>query len=147
MSAWNNGRVRCTCTKYITCLKMPLIQFSKPGFSLQEWIVEHGSEQVRKPLNAVIAALQADGVSRFGATGYCFGGTLMLQVCTQNISMAHWYRMVWPGRYVFDLAFENVIHVAVTAHPSLLKSPDDFEVNSLILVFTRNLPVRLRTFF
>lgn len=75
-----------------------------PGFSLQEWIVGHGSEQVRKPLNAVIAALQADGVSRFGATGYCFG-----------------------GRYVFDLAFENVIHVAVTAHPSLLKSPDDFE--------------------
>ena len=53
---------------------MPLIQFSKPGFSLQEWIVEHGSEQVRKPLNAVIAALQADGVSRFGATGYCFEG-------------------------------------------------------------------------
>jgi hypothetical protein len=31
------------------------------------------------------------------------------------------------GRLVFDLAFENIIHVAVVAHPSLLK-PEDLEV-------------------
>jgi hypothetical protein len=32
------------------------------------------------------------------------------------------------ARYVFDLAFEDVIYVAVIAHPSLLKIPDDLEV-------------------
>ena len=34
-----------------------------------------------------------------------------------------------PARYVFDLAFENVNHVAVVSHPSLLKIPDDLEVS------------------
>jgi dienelactone hydrolase len=32
-----------------------------------------------------------------------------------------------PARLVFDLAFDNVIHVAVVAHPSLLK-PEDLDV-------------------
>jgi len=72
--------------------------------TLRAWFPKHQSEQVRKPLDAVIAALKADGVTRFGATGYCFG-----------------------ARYVFDLAFEDVIYVAVIAHPSLLKIPDDLE--------------------
>jgi hypothetical protein len=31
------------------------------------------------------------------------------------------------GRLVFDLAFDNVIHVAVVSHPSLLK-PEDLDV-------------------
>ena len=31
------------------------------------------------------------------------------------------------ARLVFDLAFDNVIHVAVVAHPSLLK-PEDLDV-------------------
>ena len=51
----------------------------QPGFNMQDtlrvWFPKHQSEQVRKPLDAVIAALKADGVTRFGATGYCFGGT------------------------------------------------------------------------
>ena len=34
------------------------------------------------------------------------------------------------GRYVFDLAFDNQIQVAVVAHPSLLKYPKDLEVRS-----------------
>ncbi|KAF9013559.1 dienelactone hydrolase [Hymenopellis radicata] len=38
------------------------------------------------------------------ATGYCFG-----------------------GRYVFDLAFDGVVKVGTTAHPSMLTFPDDFE--------------------
>jgi hypothetical protein len=36
------------------------------------------------------------------------------------------------ARYVFDLAFENVSHVAVVSHPSLLKIPDDLEVSSTL---------------
>lgn len=31
------------------------------------------------------------------------------------------------ARLVFDLAFDNVIHAAVVAHPSLLK-PEDLDV-------------------
>jgi len=79
-----------------------------PGFSLQEtlrvWFPKHTPRHVHKLLDAVIATLKADGVTRFGATGYCFG-----------------------ARYVFDLAFENVSQVSVVAHPSQLKIPDDLE--------------------
>jgi len=31
------------------------------------------------------------------------------------------------GRYTFDLAFENIIKVAVISHPSQLKVPEDLE--------------------
>ncbi|KAK7047440.1 hypothetical protein VNI00_006671 [Paramarasmius palmivorus] len=56
------------------------------------------SEQTRPPLDKVIAALKKEGVTAFGATGYCFG-----------------------GRYVFDLAFDNIITAGTVSHPSLLK--------------------------
>lgn len=36
------------------------------------------------------------------------------------------------GRYVFDLAFDNVIKVGVVSHPSLLKTPDDLEVHRVL---------------
>jgi len=48
--------------------------------------------------------LREEGVVAFGATGYCFG-----------------------GRYVFDLAIENVIQVSATSHPSSLQIPADLE--------------------
>jgi hypothetical protein len=38
-----------------------------------------------------------------------------------------------PGRYAFDLAFDNVIKVAAVAHPSLLKVPEDLEVGHFSL--------------
>ena len=38
---------------------------------------------------------------------------------------------IWLGRYTFDLAFENVIKVAVVSHPSLLQVPADLEVRSI----------------
>ena len=41
------------------------------------------------------------------------------------------YQLVHIGRYTFDLAFENVIKVAVVSHPSLLKVPEDLEVCSV----------------
>jgi hypothetical protein len=43
---------------------------------------------------------------------------------TEDINV--WF--IWLGRYTFDLAFENIIKVAVVSHPSLLKVPDDLEV-------------------
>ncbi|PPR07249.1 hypothetical protein CVT26_012507 [Gymnopilus dilepis] len=74
------------------------------GFDIGKWLLNHGADQTRPPLDKVINALKVQGVTGFGATGYCFG-----------------------GRYVFDLAFENVINVGVVAHPSLLQVPADLE--------------------
>jgi len=77
-----------------------------PGssFDIMKWFPTHTQAQTRPTLDKVIAALQAEGITSFGATGYCFG-----------------------GRYVFDLAFDNVIKAGVVSHPSLLKVPDDLE--------------------
>ncbi|KAF8056068.1 dienelactone hydrolase endo-1,3,1,4-beta-D-glucanase [Lyophyllum atratum] len=78
----------------------------EPGvnFDFATWIKSHGPAQTRPVLDKVVKALKEEGVVAFGATGYCFG-----------------------GRYVFDLAFENVIKVAATSHPSLLQIPADLE--------------------
>jgi len=77
-----------------------------PGgtFDLQAWLGKHGVEKTRPPLDKVIAALKEEGVTSFGATGYCFA-----------------------ARYIFDLAFENITKVSVVAHPSFLKVPEDLE--------------------
>ncbi|KAJ7087618.1 dienelactone hydrolase endo-1,3,1,4-beta-D-glucanase [Mycena belliarum] len=73
-------------------------------FDLGKWFAGHGTADTRPLLDKVIAALKADGVTTFGAVGYCFG-----------------------GRYVFDLACDGVISAAATAHPSLLQIPADPE--------------------
>ncbi|TDL23729.1 alpha/beta-hydrolase [Rickenella mellea] len=73
-------------------------------FDLNTWFPNHGADKTRPPLDKVINALMEKGITSFGATGYCFG-----------------------GRYVFDLAFDNVIKVGVVAHPSLLQVPEDLE--------------------
>jgi len=77
-----------------------------PGttFSLADWFPNHTQKQTRPTLDKVLEALKSEGVTELAATGYCYG-----------------------GRYVFDLAFENIIKVAVVSHPSLLKVPEDLE--------------------
>jgi len=77
-----------------------------PGseFDIMKWFPSHGPTQTRPPLDKVINALKEEGITVFGATGYCFG-----------------------GRYVFDLAFDNVIKAGVVSHPSLLQVPADLE--------------------
>ena len=56
----------------------PLLTFTAPlpqkTFDLNAWFEKHGSEQTRPPIDKVIAGLRAEGVTKFGATGYCFGG-------------------------------------------------------------------------
>ncbi|KIY44996.1 alpha/beta-hydrolase [Fistulina hepatica ATCC 64428] len=74
------------------------------GFDINKWFVNHGKEQTRPTLDKAIAGLREQGVTTFAASGYCYG-----------------------GRYTFDLAFENIIKVAVVAHPSLLQIPADLE--------------------
>lgn len=68
----------------------------------EKWLANHGREQTRPPIDKIIAGLKERGVEKIAATGYCFG-----------------------ARYVFDLAFDNIIKVAAVAHPSRLEVPDD----------------------
>ncbi|KAJ6465153.1 dienelactone hydrolase endo-1,3,1,4-beta-D-glucanase [Mycena vitilis] len=82
-----------------------------PAFDLKKWFANtpgkqngHGQDVTRPIIDEVIGALQEQGVKSFAAVGYCFG-----------------------GRYVFDLAFDNVISVAAVAHPSSLQVPADLE--------------------
>ncbi|KAF7983415.1 hypothetical protein HWV62_22451 [Athelia sp. TMB] len=99
----NNG-FKTVLLDYLSGDPMPPDAFTTPGFNIGEWFGKHPLPTIREPTDKVIAALKEEGVTKFGATGYCLG-----------------------GRFVFDLAFDGVISVAVTAHPSLLKSPDDLE--------------------
>ncbi|KAH9943847.1 alpha/beta-hydrolase [Amylocystis lapponica] len=73
-------------------------------FDFMSWRPKHTETSWRPIVDAVVGALKADGVTRFGATGYCFGAP--------------------PALY---LAYNNTSHATVLAHPSLLKIPDDFE--------------------
>ena len=74
-------------------------------FDLPAWLAKHPIPEVDELVRAVIGALKAEGVSKFGSVGYCFG-----------------------ARPAFDLAFTGEIHVVAVSHPSLLKIPDDIQV-------------------
>ncbi|KAF4610804.1 hypothetical protein D9613_006672 [Agrocybe pediades] len=77
----------------------------KVPFDIDKWLAKHGERQTRPLIDALMRALREErGIERFAAVGYCFG-----------------------GKYVFDLACENIIQAAVVAHPSLLNVPGDFE--------------------
>jgi dienelactone hydrolase len=80
-----------------------------PGktFGAMAWFTNgnHGPAGTRPILDVVISALKADGVTTFGATGYCLG-----------------------GRSCMDLAIDNVTKAVVLSHPSMLSVPEDFEV-------------------
>jgi len=74
------------------------------SFDINKWFVNHGADVTLKPLNACIEGLKAQGITTFGATGYCFG-----------------------GKYAVILAQNNTLKAATMAHPSLLEVPGDFE--------------------
>ncbi|EPQ56648.1 dienelactone hydrolase endo-1,3,1,4-beta-D-glucanase [Gloeophyllum trabeum ATCC 11539] len=73
-------------------------------FSREEWLSRHGPEQTRPYLDKVIAALKEQGVTDFGAAGYCFGAP-----------------------YCFQLAYEGIAKAVMVAHPSRLQIPSDLE--------------------
>ncbi|KAF6742995.1 dienelactone hydrolase endo-1,3,1,4-beta-D-glucanase [Ephemerocybe angulata] len=78
-----------------------------PGaaYDVMKWLHSgHTPADVRPIIDKVVAALKEEGVTKFLVTGYCFG-----------------------ARFVFDLAFDKVIDVAVVSHPSLLELPQDLE--------------------
>ncbi|KAF7333527.1 Dienelactone hydrolase endo-1,3,1,4-beta-D-glucanase [Mycena venus] len=73
-------------------------------FDRDKWSASHGPAQTRPIIDKVIAALKEEGVVGFAGAGFCFG-----------------------ARYVFDLAFDNVLKVSAVSHPSRLVIPDDLE--------------------
>ncbi|KAG6327262.1 hypothetical protein ID866_11827 [Astraeus odoratus] len=89
---------------YLNDDPIPSTTLIGPGFDFMSWLLRHGSEQTRPNIDKVMTALKEQGVTGFGATGYCFG-----------------------GRYCFDLAFDKAINVTVVSHPTLLKIPEDLE--------------------
>ncbi|KAF8480350.1 alpha/beta-hydrolase [Russula ochroleuca] len=77
--------------------------FTTGTFDLASWVTKHTPEHTGKRVRKVIEGLKGKGITVYGATGYCYG-----------------------ARLTFDLAFENIIHTAVVAHPSLFK-PEDLD--------------------
>ncbi|EIM90826.1 chlorocatechol-degradation protein [Stereum hirsutum FP-91666 SS1] len=71
------------------------------GWDLRAWASKHTAKEIMPILESLMQALTAQGVTKFAATGYCFG-----------------------ARFVFNLAFENKIAVSITAHPSQLQIED-----------------------
>ncbi|OCH96371.1 alpha/beta-hydrolase [Obba rivulosa] len=74
---------------------------NSPSFDRDAWMAAHGPDSWKPAVDAVVAALEADGVTRFGTTGFCFGAP--------------------PAFY---LAFSNRSHVTVLSHPSRLEVAD-----------------------
>jgi len=51
-----------------------LIAPCQTDFNLMEWIATQSPAVTRPRVDAVISHLKEQGVTRFGAIGYCFGG-------------------------------------------------------------------------
>jgi len=84
---------------------IPADALSSGNFDFVKWLVpNHTQDKTQPAIDKVVEALKSEGVTEFAAAGYCFG-----------------------GRYVFDIAFDNVIKVAVVSHPSLLNIPEDLK--------------------
>ncbi|KAI0085737.1 alpha/beta-hydrolase [Irpex rosettiformis] len=82
----------------------PIIDFNDPAFDRNAWIARHDINSWTEAVDKVVAALKAEGVTRIGTTGFCFGAP--------------------PAFY---LAFKHESHVTVVSHPSRLAVPDDLE--------------------
>jgi len=82
----------------------PIINFNDPTFDRAAWMGRHGPDSWKGPVDKVVDALKASGVTRFGTTGYCFGAP--------------------PAFY---LALKHESHVTVVSHPSRLEIPGDLE--------------------
>ena len=69
------------------------------------WIARHGPDSWKPAVDAVVAALAADGVTWVGTSGYCFGAP------------PAWY-----------LALKGLSHATAVSHPSRLRVPEDLQV-------------------
>ncbi|KAI0825767.1 alpha/beta-hydrolase [Irpex lacteus] len=82
----------------------PVVDFNDPNFDRDAWLARHTNDSWVEPVDKVVAALKAEGVTRIGSTGFCFGGPV-----------------------AFYIAFKHGSHVTVVNHPARLAVPDDLE--------------------
>ena len=82
----------------------PVEALRGPEFDMWVWFARHPPARGLEIVRSVMAALKAEGVTKFGGLGYCYG-----------------------GRVCFDLAFAGEIAAVATSHPSMLKAPEDFQ--------------------
>ena len=109
--------------RYNWCLDSAI----KEPFDFTSWKSRHGKEQTRPPLDKVINALKDSGVTKFAAVGFCFGGT-WIYILPMTAPAPGANPSIPSARYVFDLAFDDMLKVSIVTHPSLLVVPDDLEV-------------------
>lgn len=77
-----------------------------PNWDRQSWLAKHDGESWKDAIAKVVPAIKAQGVTRIGTVGYCFGAPPALL-----------------------LGIKNEAHVTVLTHPSRLEVPQDFEVS------------------
>lgn len=49
------------------------------NFDLMKWLPKHTPEHTGKRVRKVIDGLKEQGVTIYGATGYCYGGTILIR--------------------------------------------------------------------
>ncbi|EMD39197.1 hypothetical protein CERSUDRAFT_112874 [Gelatoporia subvermispora B] len=79
----------------------PADAMNNPSFDRERWRAAHGPDSWKPIVDAVVAALKAEGVTRIGTTGYCFGA--------------------FPAFY---LALSGAGQVTVITHPGRLQVED-----------------------
>jgi hypothetical protein len=57
-------------------------------YDWKPWAARHGPEVTRPAIDKVVAALRAEGVTTFGAIGYCFGGKWAMVLAQENLTKA-----------------------------------------------------------
>lgn len=98
---------------------IPADGMNAPGFDRQEWTARHSPRENARPLlDRVLAGLKERGITKFAATGYCYG-----------------------ARLAVDLAIENAVSAISIAHPSRIEVPDDLHK----LVAESKAPVQIQS--
>lgn len=89
---------------YLNDDAIPLDGLNNPAFDRAGWFARHDLDVTRPVIDTLMAALRDQGVTKFCATGYCFG-----------------------GRYIKELCIDNVLVAGATAHPARIDVPVDLE--------------------
>ena len=86
---------------------LPEDVMTRTDFDREGWMSRHGPESWEPVVDAVVQALQAEGVTWIGTTGYCFGAP-----------------PVWR------LALKGWSQVSVAAHVAGIRVPEDLQVRA-----------------
>ena len=76
-------------------------------------------------MRKVIEGLKEQGITAFGATGYCYGGTALALTPTGVVAETYPHSV---AHLIFDLAFDNIIQAAVVAHLTFSTQSKDLDV-------------------